>query len=212
LVQSHLCLNATRVFEMFMQVDRSLEKSQGGLGIGLTLVKRLVELHGGGVEAKSERPGKGSEFLVRLPVVVDTSKPQESSGEDEQVVPKSSLRILIVDDNRDGADSLAMMLRNRGDDTRADYDGQEGVDVAGEFQPDVILLDMGLPKLNGYNACRRIREQSEGTGVVLIAVTGWGQDADRRCSHEAGFDHHLVKPVDPQALLKMLAGLRSATA
>jgi len=197
-----------RVFEMFTQVDRSLEKSHGGLGIGLTLAKRLVEMHGGTVEARSEGPGKGSEFIVRLPVVVEASRPQESGHEEEQLA-RSSLRILIVDDNRDGADSLAMMLRIMGNDTRTAYDGQEGADMAGEYRPDVLLLDIGLPRLNGYEACRRIREQSWGKGIVLIAVTGWGQDDDRRRSHEAGFDHHMVKPVDPQALMKMLAGLQS---
>jgi DNA-binding response OmpR family regulator len=117
---------------------------------------------------------------------------------------------LIVDDNRDAADSLVMLLRIMGNDTRTAYDGQEGVQVAGEFRPDVILLDIGLPKLNGYEACRRIREQAWGKQAVLIAVTGWGQEEDRRRSREAGFDQHMVKPVDPQDLLKLLAGLQQA--
>jgi PAS domain S-box-containing protein len=202
----------TRIFEMFTQVDRSLDKSHGGLGIGLTLVKRLVEMHGGRVEAKSRGPGKGSEFIVRLPVLVEASRLQAWGVEQDPASPKSSLRILIVDDNRDGADSLAMMLRIMGNDTRTAYEGQEGVDVAGEFRPEVLLLDIGLPKLNGYEACRNIREQAWGKGVVMIAMTGWGQDDDRRRSHEAGFDHHLVKPVDPQELMKMLAGLSSVKA
>ncbi len=195
-----------RIFEMFTQVDRALEKSQGGLGIGLSLVKRLAEMHEGRVEAKSEGPGKGSEFVVRLPVVVEASKPPESGGAAEQPA-KSSLRILVVDDNRDGANTLSMMLNILGNDTRTAYDGQQGVDVAEEYRPDVILLDIGLPKLNGYEACRRIREQSWGKDVVMIAATGWGQDDDRRRSQEAGFDHHLVKPVAPQTLMKILAGL-----
>jgi DNA-binding response OmpR family regulator len=113
-----------------------------------------------------------------------------------------------VDDNRDSADSLVMLLRLMGNDTRTAYDGQQGVDVAGEFRPDVILLDIGLPKLNGYEACRRIREQLWGKNVVLIAVTGWAQEEDRRLSHEAGFDYHMVKPVDPQELMKLLAGFQ----
>jgi CheY-like chemotaxis protein len=167
-------------------------------------------MHGGRVEAKSDGPGRGSEFVVRLPVDVEASKPQKSDGDEEPTAAKSSLRILIVDDNRDGADSLGMLLRIMGNDIRTAYDGQEGVDVAGEFQPEVILFDIGMPKLNGYEACRSIREQSWGKGVVLIAVTGWGQDDDRRRSHEAGFDHHMVKPVDPKALMEMLAGLQAA--
>ena len=195
-----------RIFEMFTQVDGTLEKSQGGLGIGLSLVKRLVEMHEGRVEVKSEGPGKGSEFVVRLPLVVEASKPQESGGAAEQPV-RSSLRILIVDDNRDGAKTLSMMLKILGNDTRTAYDGQQGVDMAEEYRPDVILLDIGLPKLNGYEACRRIREQPWGKDVVMIAATGWGQDDDRRRSQEAGFDHHLVKPVAPQTLMKILAGL-----
>jgi len=198
-----------RIFEMFTQVDHSLEKSQGGLGIGLTLVKRLVEMHGGRVEAKSDGPGNGSEFIVRLPVVVEASIPQESGGEEEKPA-KLSLRILIVDDNRDGADSLGMMLRIMGNETRTAYDGQEGVDVAGEFRPEVVLFDIGMPKLNGYEACRRIREQPWGKRIVLIAVTGWGQDDDRLRSHEAGFDHHMIKPVDPKTLMTMLTGIQVA--
>jgi CheY-like chemotaxis protein len=196
------------LFQMFSQVESSLERSQGGLGIGLTLVKRLVEMHGGRIEARSERLGKGAEFVVRLPVVVVASDREVAAGTDEPAAPKSSLRILIVDDNRDAADSLVMLLRIMGNDTRTAYDGQEGVAVAEEFRPDAMLLDIGLPKLNGYEACRRIREQSWGKKVFLIAVTGWGQEEDRRRSHEAGFNEHMVKPVDPQDLMKLLAGFQ----
>jgi PAS domain S-box-containing protein len=197
-----------RIFDMFSQVARSLERSQGGLGIGLSLVRRLVEMHDGRIEAHSEGVGRGSEFIVRLPVVVEAPLPPTVERH-ELATPKSSLRILIVDDNRDGADSLGIILRVMGNDIRTAYDGQQGVDVAGEFRPDVILLDIGLPKLNGYEASRRIREQPWGKEVVLIALTGWGQEEDRRRSHEAGFDHHMVKPVDPEALMKLLAGLQS---
>jgi CheY-like chemotaxis protein len=192
---------------MFSQVDRSLERSQGGLGIGLTLVRRLVEMHGGQVEAKSEGLGKGAEFSVRLPILVETA-PHEDGPQGEHVVPPSSLRILIVDDNRDSADSLAMLLRSMGNDTRTAYDGEEGVEVAAEFRPNVMLLDIGLPKRNGYEACRWIRQRPWGTEIVLIDVTGWGQEEDRRLSQEAGFDNHLVKPVDPQELIKLLAGIQ----
>jgi CheY-like chemotaxis protein len=196
-----------RIFEMFSQVEGSLERSQGGLGIGLTLVKQLVDMHGGRIEVRSEGLGKGAEFIVQLPVVVEAPGPQAVCEKDELVAPKSSLRILIVDDNRDGADSLVMLLRIMGTDTRTAYDGQEAVQVAREFRPDVVLLDIGLPKLNGYEACRRIREQSWGKNVVLIALTGWGQEEDRRRSREAGFDDHIVKPVDPEELMKLLAEL-----
>lgn len=127
---------------------------------------------------------------------------------EETVDPKSSHRILIVDDNRDSADSLATLMRIMGNDTRTAYDGLEGVTVAGEFRPAVILLDIGLPKLNGYEACRRIRGEPWGKSVILIAVTGWGQEEDRRRSRGAGFDHHIVKPVDSHELMKLLAGLQ----
>ncbi|HEV3263804.1 MAG TPA: ATP-binding protein, partial [Gemmataceae bacterium] len=197
-----------RIFQMFSQVEGSLERSQGGLGIGLTLVKRLVEMHGGSIEARSEGPGRGAEFVLRLPAAVGAAGPPPAGGNGEAAAPKSSLRILIVDDNRDSADSLVMLLRLMGNDTRTAYDGQQGVDVAGEFRPDVALLDIGLPKLDGYEACRRIRGEPWGKNVVLVAVTGWGQEEDRRRSHEAGFDYHMVKPVDPDALMKLLAGLQ----
>jgi CheY-like chemotaxis protein/two-component sensor histidine kinase len=197
----------TSIFDMFSQVDRSLEKAQGGLGIGLTLVRRLVEMHDGRVEARSAGVGRGSEFVVRLPVAVEASVPHRDH--DEPAVPKSSLRILIVDDNQDGADSLADVLRLMGNHTDTAYDGQEGVDAANRLRPDVILLDIGLPRLNGYEAARRIRGQEWGKHPVLIAVTGWGQDEDRRRSQEAGFDHHMVKPVDPNVLMKLLAELQA---
>jgi PAS domain S-box-containing protein len=195
------------LFQMFAQVHSARERSQGGLGIGLTLVKRLVEMHGGAVAARSDGLGKGSEFTVRLPLLVAAASPTRN-GDGESAALKSSLRILIVDDNKDGANSLAMLLRFMGNDIRTAYDGQSGVEEAERFRPNVVLLDIGLPKLNGYQACQRIREQTWGREMLLIAVTGWGQEDDRRRSHEAGFDRHLVKPLDPQALMKMLADLR----
>lgn len=194
-----------RIFEMFSQIDHSLEKSQGGLGIGLTLVRRLVEMHGGAVEARSDGPGLGSEFVVRLPIVVEASAPQPAKKPE---AVKTSLRILIVDDNRDGADSLAMMLKVLGNDTRTAYDGTDAVAAAAQFRPDVILLDIGMPKLNGNEACRRIRELPWQRRPIIIAQTGWGQEGDRQRTQDAGFDHHLVKPVEISELLKLLAGLK----
>ena len=197
------------LFEMFIQVEKSLENSQGGLGIGLTLVKRLVEMHGGIVEAHSEGPGKGSEFIVRLPLSVEVSIPLEKKIEEESPLT-SSQRILVVDDNQDGANTLSLMLRLMGNEVRTAYDGQEGLEVAEQFRPEIVILDIGLPKLNGYEVCSRIRAQAWGKDVVLIAVTGWGQDDARRRSKEAGFDQHMVKPVDPKALMRMLATIHNA--
>jgi CheY-like chemotaxis protein len=147
--------------------------------------------------------------MVRLPIIVESVEPPVTS-EKEAVAAKAPLRILIVDDNRDGADSLGMMLRLMGNEVRTAYDGEEAVTAAGEYRPDVVLLDIGLPKLNGYEACRRIREQPWSKNVILVAVTGWGQEEDRRRSHEAGFDKHMVKPVDSRALMKLLAELVGA--
>ncbi len=190
------------VFEMFTQIDRSLERSQGGLGIGLTLVKRLVEMHGGSVQAYSQGQGRGSEFVVRLPIfTVDTQAKKPTA---EQTL-KTAHRILVVDDNRDAATSLAALLRLTGNETQIAYDGLEAVEAAEKFHPDVILLDISLPKLNGHDACRRIREQPWGKHMMLVALTGWGQDEDRRQTKDAGFDHHMVKPVDFAALMKLLA-------
>jgi PAS domain S-box-containing protein len=190
------------VFEMFAQLDRSLERSQGGLGIGLTLVKRLVELHGGSVAAYSQGPGLGSEFVVRLPIAIEQTSVQTTSAEP---APTTGRRILVVDDNRDAATTLATLLKLTGNQTQTAHDGLEAVEAAETFHPDVILLDIGLPKLNGYDVCRRIRQQPWGKNTVLVALTGWGQDEDRRQSKDAGFDHHMVKPMDLAALTKLLA-------
>ena len=196
-----------RVFEPFFQIDRSLDRSQGGLGIGLTLVKQIVEIHGGTVKAASDGLGKGCEFTVRLPVARGVQVPAAGRPEDEveagMTTPRS--KILVVDDLRDSADSLAMMLRAKGHDVRVAYDGYEAVEIALQYHPDVVLLDIGMPRLNGYEAARMIRQQAGGDSPLLIAVTGWGHDENRLRTKEAGFDYHLVKPVEPAVLTKLLA-------
>jgi len=195
-----------RIFAMFAQVERSVEKSRGGLGIGLSLARQLVELHGGRLVARSDGLGTGAEFVVRLPIMMETEEPRAAAREDGSGAAVTPLRILIVDDNRDGADSLTMLLAGMGHTARSAYDGQQGLDVADEFHPEVVLCDIGLPVLDGYEVCRRIRVEAWGKDAILIAVTGRGQDEDRRRSQTAGFDWHIVKPMDPQVLFKILAG------
>ena len=192
------------VFEVFVQVDAEWRRAQGGLGIGLSLVKQFVELHGGRVEVRSDGPGKGSEFIVRLPMAGGAADagPPAAASEPAKGPPR---RILVVDDNRDAADSLALMLEIMGHEVRAAYDGEAGVAAASAFRPDVVLMDLGMPKLNGYEAAARIRAEPWGAGPLLVALTGWGAEDDRRRTHDAGFDRHLVKPVDPAALVKLLA-------
>jgi CheY-like chemotaxis protein/nitrogen-specific signal transduction histidine kinase len=199
-----------QVFKMFTQVDHSLERSQGGLGIGLTLVQRFVELHGGTVHALSEGPGRGSEFIVRLPIVVEPPKAQTLPEPAASKPTTTGRRMLVVDDNRDSAITLALLLKMTGNEVQTAHDGLEAVAAAAAFGPEVVLLDIGLPKMNGYDACRKIREQAQGRGIAMIALTGWGQDEDRRKSREAGFDGHLVKPVVHAELMKLLAEVQSA--
>ncbi|HEX5055186.1 MAG TPA: PAS domain-containing protein [Gammaproteobacteria bacterium] len=196
-----------RIFEMFTQVDSSLERVHSGLGIGLTLVKNLVEMHGGTVEVRSAGIGKGSEFSVRLPRIAADSRSESRKSaalKQETTVPR---RILLVDDNRDLTDSLASLLQMTGHEVHVASDGLEAVTAAARLHPDVILLDIGLPKLNGYEAARKIREHEKDGHTVLVAVTGWGQEADRRRSEEAGFNAHMVKPLDFDALSALLARL-----
>ena len=194
-----------KIFEMFAQGDQTLERSHSGLGIGLTLVRRLVEMHGGTVQASSEGPGRGSEFVVRLPGLIEESvAPPPNPAVDAPAV--AARRILVVDDNHDAAESMSMLLELMGNETRLAFDGMEAVDAAASFRPDVILMDIGLPKLNGYEAAAQIRREPWGKAMILVALTGWGQDEDRRKSVEAGFDVHLVKPVDFATLTKLLAG------
>jgi PAS domain S-box-containing protein len=194
------------IFDMFTQIDQSVERSQGGLGIGLTLVKRLVRMHGGAIEARSAGKGLGSEFVVRLPIMIDGQEaavPVQTVAEEHM----PTRRILVVDDNQDSATSLAMLLQITGHETYMAHDGATAFEAAEKHRPDVILLDIGLPTLNGYEVCRRLRNQPSGKRTVIIALTGWGQEEDRRKSREAGFDGHLVKPVDYAALMTLLGSL-----
>jgi CheY-like chemotaxis protein len=193
------------VFEMFTQLDRNSERSQGGLGIGLTLVKRLVEMHGGSVEARSQGLGYGSEFRVHLPIMLehDRRETPRVSAAPPRVAPRS---ILVVDDNVDAARSLVRLLRVSGHKTHVAHDGPAGVAAAEQYQPDVVLMDVGLPKFDGHEACRQIREQPWGKAMLIIALTGWSQEEDRRKSKEAGFDAHMVKPLNYDALMRLLAG------
>lgn len=200
--QEHL----SGIFEMFSQAGEALARCQGGLGIGLALTKGLVQMHGGSIEARSKGVGKGSAFIVRLPAIAgSTATAAPGPAHRDSGWQAAPLRILVADDNRDGAESLAMMLARDGNQVETAYDGLQAVEAAARFRPDVILLDIGMPRLDGYAACRRIREQSGAEGPLIYAMTGWGQEGDHRESQEAGFDGHLVKPIDPTALLKLLA-------
>ena len=198
-----------RIFELFVQVDHASTKAQGGLGIGLTLVKNLVEMHNGIVQARSEGLGQGCEFVVRLPLVaqaLDQDHGPEAGPQADQLPPRSGKRLLVVDDNKDAADSLAMLLRLQGHEVRVAYSGMAALEMTKTYTPDVVFLDIGMPGMDGYEAARRIREQPGLGKTVLAALTGWGQQEDRRRTAEAGFDHHLVKPPEPQLLESLLAG------
>ncbi|MDB5988509.1 MAG: luxQ [Nevskia sp.] len=199
-----------RIFNMFVQVDASLGRTVGGLGMGLTLVRNLVEMHDGSVVAHSDGLGQGSEFVVRLPIPPQGAKlPTALPPQDETVggeaTPVSGRRILVVDDNHDSADSLALLLEFGGNQTQTAYDGLAAVATAATFRPEVVILDLGLPNMNGYQVARQIRRQAWGRHMVLVALTGWGQPEARKKSTDAGFDGHLVKPVDEAALARLLA-------
>jgi signal transduction histidine kinase len=190
-----------QVFDMFMQVDRSTRRSQGGLGIGLTLVRSLIGMHGGTVEARSDGPGLGSEFIVRLPLLVDS---HTAAIPVRPIEPLPARRILIVDDSRDGGESLAMLLRVLGAEVSLAHSGRKALELVDEYRPDVVLLDIGMPGMDGYEVARRIRANPANRHISLIALTGWGQDEDRKRSVAAGFNHHLVKPADIEQLRQLL--------
>jgi signal transduction histidine kinase/ActR/RegA family two-component response regulator len=196
------------IFELFMQGDRSLDRSQGGLGIGLTLVRQLIELHQGSVQARSAGANQGSEFLVRLPLVSQEQIPAPSAnGASETPQGDVRRRILLVDDNVDGANGLAKLLEMNGHEVHVAYDGPTGIQAAKALSPDVILLDIGLPGMDGYEVARQLREQPDLKLVPLIAVSGYAREEDRERSKQAGFDYHLVKPLDPQTLPALFASL-----
>jgi signal transduction histidine kinase len=200
-----------RIFDLFAQVERAGTRALGGLGIGLALVRRLVELHGGTVSARSDGPGHGSEFLIRLPRRFDNARaPPAAVSEAPKGTAASAAsqrRILIVDDNKDALESLATLMEMAGHTVQSAGDGEAALALAVTFRPDLVLLDLGLPRMDGYEVARRIRAAPWGKNVVLVALTGWGQEADRRRTRETGFDSHLVKPLDVDALTKFLSDL-----
>jgi CheY-like chemotaxis protein len=194
-----------RIFDMFTQLQEHRDRTHGGLGIGLTLARRLVELHQGTIEATSEGPGKGSLFTVRLPCLsavtaTGTGLPHETAR------PSPPCRVLVADDNADAAEMMRLMLGLTGHDVRVAEDGIGAVEVARAFEPDIAFLDIGMPRMDGYEAARRIR--ALGRRIMLVALTGWGQDEDKLRSREAGFDHHLTKPPDREVLERLISGCR----
>jgi signal transduction histidine kinase/ActR/RegA family two-component response regulator len=194
------------IFQMFTQVDHSTRRAQGGLGIGLTLVQSLVEMHGGRVDARSPGVGKGSEFIVRLPLHRDATATARNSRDDRPPAMPGR-RVLVVDDNRDAAHSLGMLLKLLGVEVRVVNDGPAALQILPAFRPDVVLLDIGMPGMDGYEVARQIRQQSEWRHLTLIALTGWGQEEDRHRTSQAGFDHHLLKPADMTALKSLFLSL-----
>jgi CheY-like chemotaxis protein len=196
-----------RVFDLFMQVDPSSGSALGGLGVGLALARRIVELHGGSVYATSRGLGKGSEFIIQLPISHPAAPINPSVPEASEFRP---LRILVVDDNRDAADSLGMLLRTLGHDVRVIFDGPAAIAAAQEHQPEVAMLDIGMPVMNGYDVARALRAGHQ--GLTIVAVTGWGHEAAQRQAKAAGFDHHLVKPVAESTLIELLAKIAASRA
>jgi signal transduction histidine kinase/CheY-like chemotaxis protein len=195
-----------RIFDLFVQGDPLLVRNAGGLGIGLTLVKNLVELHGGTVTAASAGPGKGSAFTVRLPALPAGAEPEGPHGAAAEAAP---CRVLVVDDNVDAAESLALLLQLLGHEVKVAHDGPTALELAPAFRPHLALLDIGMPGMDGLELARRLRPLSGLETTVLAALTGWGQEDDRRRTREAGFTYHLVKPADPQTLKELLAGVRA---
>jgi signal transduction histidine kinase len=201
-----------RIFELFTQVHSKSERAQGGLGIGLALVRRLTEMHGGNVSVHSDGPGRGAEFTVRLPVMASSLAVLWNQGHERGPLPEiEPQRILVADDNHDAAEALALQLQLAGHDVRTAHDGMEALAVARTFEPDIALLDLGMPKMDGYELARQLRVESTGVRqMAIIALTGWGQQQDRDRTADAGFDAHLVKPVGEGQLFKALAAAVNA--
>jgi len=196
------------VFEMFTQVDRGSSLAQGGLGIGLALAQQLTQMHGGRIEVMSAGEGRGSEFSVRLPLCPSPESRVLEPDRAGSAYRPERRRVLLADDNVDGAESLRLNLEIQGHDVRVAFDGAAALDLADDFRPEIMVLDLGMPKLDGLEVCRRVRARQWGDDVTIIALTGWGQEQDRRRTLEAGFDHHLVKPVEPQALARLISEVR----
>jgi CheY-like chemotaxis protein len=196
-----------KVFDLFVQGERTLARTEGGLGIGLTIVRKLVALHEGTVTARSDGLGKGSEFIVTLPALSRKQPVRESATTWQPRKARTTRRVLIVDDNRDTAETAAALLIASGHDVRTVYDGLSALATAREYLPDVVLLDIGLPGMNGYEVARQLRLSEQQHSMLLVAVTGYGQDADRQRSREAGFDHHVVKPLEPATLERIVASI-----
>jgi CheY-like chemotaxis protein len=192
------------VFAMFSQVKTSQDRSDGGLGIGLALAKGLVELHGGTIRATSAGPGQGSEFVVRLPHRVLSAVVRQKTTTAAATTPPRHRRILIADDNQDAADSLAVLLQMEGHEVTVVRDGREALTTINAVRPEIALLDIGMPELDGYEVARQVRQNTLGRAVTLIAVTGWGQDRDKARALGAGFNHHLTKPIEPTQLLDLI--------
>jgi signal transduction histidine kinase len=193
------------VFEMFSQEEPALTRARGGLGIGLALTRRLVQLHGGDISASSEGPGKGSVFRVWMPLAGTIVDDAPGASQQRPASAEGRLRVLVADDNRDAAETLSLLLEVMGHEVKTVHDGQAAVEAAASFDPEVVLLDIGMPGLNGYDTCRRIRAGAGGARRTVVAVTGWGQPHDVQSAHDAGFDRHLVKPVDMDALMQLIS-------
>jgi PAS domain S-box-containing protein len=195
----------TRIFEMFSQIDSASARSGGGLGIGLALVKGLLELHGGTIDARSDGPGHGSEFIVRLPLAASTPAQVPTTDAGAPPVATVGRRVMVADDNKDAADALAMLLELAGHEVRVAHRGRAALALAQTFRPDVALIDIGMPDLSGYDVAKELRRAPWGAGICLIALTGWGQDDDRQRAKDAGFDRHMTKPVEPGTIEALLS-------